>query len=58
MTDSLIEVRLLFSRNIEVNLNISGESLFKSVRIDGYDFVHCIMDTSLFVFKFKTGFAI
>ena len=58
MTDSLIEVRLLFSRNIEVNLNISGESLFKSVCIDGYDFVHCIMDTSLFLLKFKTGSAI
>ena len=58
MTDSLIEVRLLFSRNIEVNFNISRESLFKSVCIDGYDFVHCIMDTSLFLLKFKTGSAI
>ena len=58
ITDSLIEVILLFSRNIEVNLNISGESLFQSVCIDGYHFVHCMMDTSLFLFKFKTGSAI
>ena len=36
ITDSLIEVILLFWRNIEVNFNISGEMFLKiSVDIDG-----------------------